>query len=185
MLVNHFFAEIAACYRLFFGFLPALGRAFFARRASAVLFSRGKLLPEGFRPVPSDECHLVHPYVTLGAALPEEHLPHPGEEPAGYIAVCCTGPENKVTDIDLGIAAQSMLLKAVDTGLNGIVILNFHAEAVMEALGLPSKPICLIAIGKGTERIFLVSARPGDSLSYYRKDGIHYVPKLSVDDLLI
>lgn len=138
-----------------------------------------------FRPVPSDECHLVHPYVTLGAALPEEHLPHPGEEPAGYIAVCCTGTENKVTDIDLGIAAQSMLLKAVDMGLNGIVILNFRAEAVMEALGLPSKPICLIAIGKGTERIFLVSARPGDSLSYYRKDGIHYVPKLSVDDLLI
>ena len=26
--------------------------------------------------------------------------------------------------------------------------------------------------------------KPGDSLSYYRKDGIHYVPKLQVKDLL-
>ena len=32
-----------------------------------------------FRLVPSEEAHLVLPHIKLGAALPEEHLPHPGE----------------------------------------------------------------------------------------------------------
>ena len=64
-----------------------------------------------FRLVPSDEAHLLHPLVKLGAALPEEHLPHPGEEPNGYIVISGARPEDKVLDIDLGIAAPSILLK--------------------------------------------------------------------------
>lgn len=138
-----------------------------------------------FRLVPSDEAAKVHPLVKLGAALPEEHLPHPGEEPQGYIVICSARPEDRVVDIDLGIAAQSLLLKAVSAGLNGIVILNFRADALREALDLPLPPLAVIGLGKGLDRIFLLPAHQGDSLRYYRKDGIHYVPKLTVDDLLI
>lgn len=138
-----------------------------------------------YRLVPSQEAPLVLPHITLGAALPQLHLPFPGEEPQAYIVICCTGEENKVVDIDLGIAAQSLLLKAVEMGLNGIFILNFRAQALQEALGLPSKPIAVIGLGKGTDRIFLIPAHQGDSLAYYRKDGAHFVPKLTVQDLLI
>ena len=138
-----------------------------------------------FRLVPYDEAHLLHPLVKLGAALPEEHLPHPGEEPNGYIVVCGARPEDKVLDIDLGIAAQSILLKAVDMGLNGIVILNFKAAAVKEALKLPLEPLAVIGLGKGIERIFLMPAHQGDSLKYYRKDGVHYVPKIMTEDLVL
>ena len=127
----------------------------------------------------------VLPHITLGAALPEEHLPHPGSEPQAFIVVCATEKENKVIDIDLGIAAQSMLLKAVEMGLGGIFILNFRAMAVQQALNLPSEPIAIIAIGKPAEKIFLVPVHTGSDLNYYRKDGIHYVPKLNADDLLI
>ena len=138
-----------------------------------------------FRLVPSDEAHLLHPLVKLGAALPEEHLPHPGEEPNGYIVISGARPEDKVLDIDLGIAAQSILLKAVDMGLNGIVILNFKAAAVKEALELPLEPLAVIGLGKGIERIFLMPAHQGDSLKYYRKDGVHYVPKIITQDLVL
>lgn len=138
-----------------------------------------------FRLVPSDEAHLLHPLVKLGAALPEEHLPHPGEEANGYIVICGARPEDKVLDIDLGIAAQSILLKAVDMGLNGIVILNFKAAAVKEALKLPLEPLAVIGLGKGIERIFLMPAHQGDSLKYYRKDGVHYVPKIITEDLVL
>ena len=138
-----------------------------------------------YRLVTKPDAAKVFPHITLGAALPEEHLPHPGSEPQAFIVVCATEKENKVIDIDLGIAAQSMLLKAVEMGLGGIFILNFRAAAVQQALNLPSEPIAIIAIGKPAEKIFLVPVHAGSDLNYYRKDGIHYVPKLNADDLLI
>ncbi|MEE3465627.1 MAG: nitroreductase family protein [Candidatus Cryptobacteroides sp.] len=138
-----------------------------------------------FRLVSGADAALVHPLVKLGAALPEEHLPHPGMEPSAYIVVCSTVPEDKVVDIDLGIAAQSMLLKATEMGLGGIFILNFRREALKEALGLPLEPVAVIGLGKPAETIFLVPGASPNALTYYRKDGVHYVPKLSVDQLII
>lgn len=138
-----------------------------------------------FRPVTKPDAGKVLPHITLGAALPEEHLPHPGSEPEAFIVVCATEPENKIIDIDLGIAAQGMLLKATEMGLGGIFILNFRADAVREALGLPLTPIAIIAIGKPAEKIFLVPVHESGNLNYYRKEGIHYVPKLQIESILI
>ena len=142
--------------------------------------------PLRFRLVTAEKAGLVLPHITLGAALPEEHLPKPGTEPEAFIVVCSAVSEDKVVDIDLGIAAQSILLKAVERGLGGIFILNFRKEALREALQLPSTPLAVIAIGKPAESIYLMPvSSPDQSLSYYRKDGVHYVPKLQVDMLLI
>lgn len=138
-----------------------------------------------YRLVTAEEAAKVIPHITLGAALPEEHLPHPGSEPQAFIVACATEKENKVIDIDLGIAAQSMLLKATEIGLGGIFILNFRSEAVKQALELELTPIAIIAIGKPAEKIFLIPADAGSDLNYYRKDGIHFVPKLGVEDLLL
>ena len=138
-----------------------------------------------YRLITKDDAGKVLPHITLGAALPGEHLPHKGKEPNAFIIVCATEAENKIIDIDLGIAAQSMLLKATEMGLGGIFILNFRADAIMDALGLPSRPLAVIAIGKPAERIFLLPVEAGADLNYYRKDGVHYVPKLKVEDLII
>jgi len=128
---------------------------------------------------------LLLPHITLGAALPDEHLPKPGMEPPAFLVVCSTVPEDRVVDMDLGFAAQSILLKATEMGLGGIFILNFRKEAVKEALGLPMEPLAVIAIGKPAESVFLLPAGTGTPLSYYRKEGVHYVPKLGPDTLLI
>ena len=141
--------------------------------------------PLRFKLVHGASASLVHPLVRLGAALPDEHLPHPGEEPSAYIIVCSTVPENRVVDIDLGIAAQSILLRAVEMGLGGIFILNFKADELSAALQLPSQPLAVIGLGKPIERIFLKPVKAGEDLTYYRKDGAHFVPKLQVEDLLI
>ncbi|MBQ9893610.1 MAG: nitroreductase family protein [Bacteroidales bacterium] len=142
--------------------------------------------PLRFRLVTSEKAGLVLPHIKLGAALPEEHLPKPGMEPGAFIVVCSGVPEDKVVDIDLGIAAQSILLKAVESGLGGIFILNFNREALRDALQLPSLPLAVIAIGKPAESVYLMPvSTPGQSLSYYRKEGVHYVPKLQVDMLII
>ena len=140
--------------------------------------------PLRFKLVSGPAATLVHPLITLGSALPDEHLPHPGEEPTAYIVVC-SASSGRVVDIDLGIAAQSILLRAVENGLGGVFILNFRAAELQEALALPLTPIAIIGIGKPLERVFLIPASEGDSLAYYRKDGAHFVPKLGVKNLVI
>ena len=137
--------------------------------------------PLRFKLVTGPATDLVHPLITLGSALPEERLPHPGEEPQAYIVVC-SASSGRTVDIDLGIAAQSILLRAVENGLGGIFVLNFRAAELRSALNLPMDPIAVIGIGKPLERVFLIPASEGDSLAYYRKDGAHFVPKLGVKD---
>ena len=144
--------------------------------------------PLRFRLITEADADKVLPYITLGAALPEEHLPKPGTEPRAFIVICSAVPEDKVVDMDLGIAGQSILLKAVEKGLGGIFILNFRKEAVREALQLPLEPLAVLAIGKPAESIFLMPVDENETapdLRYYRKDGNHYVPKLTLAQLLV
>lgn len=141
--------------------------------------------PLRYRLVTAADAGKVLPLITLGAALPEEHLPKPGTEPQAFIVICSAIPEDRVVDMDLGIAAQSILLKASEMGLGGIFILNFRKDALRQALDLPLEPLAILAIGKPAENIFLVPATPGMPLSYYRKDGVHFVPKLTLEHILI
>lgn len=140
-----------------------------------------------FRPVvQGPEADEVLKNIRLGGALPELHLPPVGQEPEAFIVVCSTVPEARYVDIDLGISVQSMLLKAVEMDLNGICICAFNREAVTAALHLPCEPLAIVAIGKGAERIRLVPIHATDDHAYYRTpDGIHCVPKLQLDDLLL
>jgi nitroreductase len=129
--------------------------------------------------------HIVQ-NMKLGGLLPELHLPFPGTEPEAFIIICTTLPENKFVDIDLGIAAQSMLLKATEMGLNGIMIGAFNKAKVTEAFDLPYEPLLILAIGKGKETIRLKPIGPDDDKAYYRDgQGIQYVPKITLDGLLL
>ncbi|MBR4227839.1 MAG: nitroreductase family protein [Bacteroidales bacterium] len=129
-----------------------------------------------------DFCRYLH----LGGYLPELHLPAPGTEPKAFIIICSTEPESPIVDIDLGISLQSMALKAVEIGLNALIVKAFNKKEIKEALGLPSDPLAVLAIGKGTETITLDEVPAGSDLRYYRDaDGIHHVPKITVSDLLI
>lgn len=124
--------------------------------------------------------------IRLGGALPELHLPIEGTEPEAFIVVCSIIEEGRYVDIDLGIAAQSMLLKAVSMGLNGIIICAFNRDVIQQALALPYPPIAVIAIGKGAEKIVLEPIHEQDNHNYYRTtDGVHHVPKVKLEDLLI
>lgn len=122
----------------------------------------------------------------LGGLLPELHLPFEGTEPEAFIIICSTVPETKLVDIDLGIAAQSMLLKSTEMGLNGIMIGAFNKAKITEHFALPYEPLLILAIGKGNEKIRLEPVDAGDSLAYYRDaDGVQFVPKIRWEQLII
>lgn len=126
-------------------------------------------------------CRFLH----LGGYLPELHLPAPGTEPQAFIVVCSTEAESPTIDIDLGISLQSMALKAVEIGLNALIIRAFDHNEVKQALNLEIEPIAVLAVGKGLDKIELTEIPAGASTRYYRKDGVHYVPKIRIEDLLL
>ena len=137
-----------------------------------------------YRLVTEDEASLLLPHIRLGAALRELNLPLEGTEPNAFVVICAT-EEGQFVDIDLGIAAQTILLRAVEMGLNGVCIAAFDGEAVTNALELPLTPRLIIAIGRSAERINIVDINAGESQTYYRKNGTHFVPKLRTEELII
>lgn len=140
-----------------------------------------------FRPVLSDEAHKVNAHIRLGGALKELGLPFPGTEPNAFIVICSTIGRTHWADVDLGIMAQSMLLKATEMHLSGICIGAFDRDAIVAGLNIPEglEPVLILAVGKSIEHIYLTSISASESHSYYRKDGIQYVPKVKIEDLLI
>lgn len=139
-----------------------------------------------FRLVTRNEAHKVLPHIRLGGALPHLHLPYPGTQPEAFIVVMSAIEPDYYIYIDLGISAQSMLLQATEIGLNGIMIGACDKERLQEELQLPYRPLLVIALGRGNEQIRLVEIGAEESHSYYRdKAGVHYVPKVRLEDLII
>lgn len=140
-----------------------------------------------FRLVYGTEAKEVTKAIKLGGALPELNLPLPGTEPNAYIIICTQEPKGRWVDIDLGISAQSMLLKAVDLGLNGICIAAFNKEKICALVNgsRQMEPLLILAIGKSIERFQLLPIGQEDEHNYFRKNGVHFVPKVRIEDLLI
>jgi nitroreductase len=141
--------------------------------------------PLRFRLVTSDEAQKVLPFIRLGARLKDLQLPLEGAQPNAFIVVCSTIEPRNSTYVDLGISVQSMLLQAVEMGLNGLCMMDFDADRLVGSLQLPYRPLLVVAVGKSAEKIELVDINSGDDHSYYRENGVHYVPKVVVEDLII
>lgn len=138
-----------------------------------------------FRIVTAAEAHSVLPLIGMGSALKDMQFPMAGREPRAFIVVCSTVEPCASTYIDLGISVQSMLLQAVEIGLNGVCIMSFDKEQLTAALSLPFEPLMVVAVGRSAETVKTVDIRAGEPCGYYRKGGVHYVPKIVPDDLII
>ncbi len=132
-----------------------------------------------------EEAQKVLDNIKMGAALPELHLPFPGTEPEAFIIVCSLNGDDKLALIDLGMSLEAMSLKAVEMGLNTLIVGAFNKAKLKEAFSLPTDPVAILCVGKGAEKIELVPIKESESHAYYRKDGIHYIPKVILDDLII
>ena len=123
--------------------------------------------------------------IKMGAALPELHLPFEGTEPEAFIIVCSTSGDDKLALIDLGMSLEAMSLRAVELGLNTLIIGAFNKANIKDAFNLQYDPIAVLCVGKGIERIHLVPIHENESHAYYRKDGSHFVHKVILEELLL
>lgn len=118
-------------------------------------------------------------------------LPHPGKCPTAFVVICydkTIGPGAQRFSKDIGIVAQTMLLRAVEMDLGGIMIGNFSPEKVSEALALDEnlQPVLIVAFGKPDEQVVLTDLGEDGSINYYRDENdVHYVPKRKLEDLII
>lgn len=122
--------------------------------------------------------------------LPELSLPHPGKEPTAFIVICQdTSIDANLSRFqrDVGIVAQTILLTAVEMGLGGCMIGNFHADSVHDVLGLKEeiRPLLIVAIGKPDEEVILTDVVDGKTGYYRDEQDRHYVPKRKLEDLVI
>ena len=133
----------------------------------------------------------IQPLTKWAGALAELHLPRKGAEPVAYIVICLDGSlaENPTPyQRDVGIVAQTMLLAAVEMGLNGCMFGSFAAGELRVKLGLPEaiKPQLLLALGEGTDRIVMTDVGEDGSTTYYRDaEDTHYVPKRTLEQLIL
>jgi nitroreductase len=93
--------------------------------------------------------------------------PAEGERPAAYIVVLGGTEISKTFGIDHGIAAQSIMLGAVEKGLGGCIVASFKREALREALKIePRYEILLVlALGKPKETVQIEPVGPGGAIS--------------------
>ena len=114
--------------------------------------------------------------------------PIESERPTAYIVMMVDKNLTSGTPaIDEGIACQSILLGAVEKALGGCIIQSVKRTELAKIINLPeSLEIALvIALGKPKEEGQIVAVR-NDDITYYRDEkAVHYVPKRSLDDIIV
>ena len=116
--------------------------------------------------------------------------PAPGEQPAGYIVICCDNDVRKAStaEMDTGIVAEVLVLAAADAGYGSCMIGNFARDKCRELLQLKDniEPMLVVAFGRPNDTIVLDELEAGGSTDYYRDDkGVHHVPKRKLEDILL
>ena len=125
------------------------------------------------------------------AALPELNLPREGHHPTGFIVICqdtSVSTNLESSRIDIGIAAQSILLMATEKRLGGLMIGNFDPDMLKTVLSLADRyvPQLVLALGKPDEKVVLTEVKSDGSTKYYRdEEDVHYVPKRSLRSIII
>ncbi len=132
----------------------------------------------------------IFPYTKWAGKLSHLHLPYEGHRPTAYVVIFIdrTIAQNPTPFLkDVGIAAQTLLLGAVEQGLGGIMIGSFDHDAILKEFSLPDtlQPELVVALGKPDETIVLEDAEGGE-VSYYRDaQDVHHVPKRLLEELIL
>ncbi len=113
--------------------------------------------------------------------------PEESERPTGYIVILGDTEITKDFGCNHGIAAQSILLGAVEMGFGGCVIASIQREKLRDFLDIPSRYeiLLVIALGEPKERVVIVDTKDGD-IRYWRDvNKTHHVPKRPLGEIIL
>jgi nitroreductase len=131
---------------------------------------------------------LIFGHLSWAAYLKDWPGPEEGEKPSAYIIILGDKEINNSFGCDHGIAAQSILLGAVEIGYGGCMIGSIKKESLLKSLDLTDRyeVLLVIALGKPKETIVIEKIGADGNIKYFRdSEGIHHVPKRDLDELII
>lgn len=119
--------------------------------------------------------------------LPDWPGPVESERPSAYIVILGDKSISTAWGCDHGIAAQSIMLGAVEAGFGGCMIGSIDRQRLSELLGLSEQYeiLLVLALGKPKEDV-LVEQVTDNNVKYWRDaQQVHHVPKRNLADLII
>ena len=131
---------------------------------------------------------LIFPQLGWARLIANWPGPAEGERPSAYIVILGDTRISGNFGTDCGIAAQSILLGAVEKGLGGCMIATIRKKELAQALNLdPRYEILLvISIGKPKEKVVIEPlGKDGDTKYWRDEQGVHHVPKRALDDIIL
>ena len=129
------------------------------------------------------------PLTRWGTALPDRKLPPVGHGPSAFIVLCHDNsitPLKPIFMIDVGICAQTIMLSAAEDGFGGCMIGSASADAVKELLSLGEELDTVLVLGLGMPEDVVRLVEFSGSTKYYRDaENVHFVPKRSLEEIII
>lgn len=137
----------------------------------------------------AEDCARVFDELAWAGALKDWPGPDEGERPTGYIAILAERavpgkPAAPITEVDTGIAAQTMML-AARSATPEVAACMFKAftPRAIDAMGLDNdkytlKLVMAFGVPAETQVIDAIDSNPDGSINYWRDEAqVHHVPK--------
>jgi nitroreductase len=128
---------------------------------------------------------IIYNQISLGGDPP------PGERPSAYIIIMNDTQLGTygVTEIDHGIAAQSIMLGAVEKGLGGCMVGMVNRKELKRALNIPERYeiLLVLTLGKPRETFTFEPVDPNTEnvRGWWDEQGVRHIPKRKLEDLII
>jgi nitroreductase len=130
----------------------------------------------------------IFPRLSWAGYLAEWPGPEPGERPSAYIVILGDTDIHPGFDCDQGIAAQTIMLAAVEKGLGGCIVGSINRPELRKILQTPHslEILLVLALGKPKEQVVLETVDDSGSIKYWRDaQGVHHVPKRPLSEVLL
>jgi nitroreductase len=131
---------------------------------------------------------LIFEHLAWAGYLADWPGPDEGERPSAYIVMLGDKQISTSFDFDNGIAAQSILLGAVEKGLGGCMIASIQRPKLREKLNIPERfeILLVIALGRPVETVILETVKTDEDIKYWRDaERRHHVPKRALEEIII
>ncbi len=114
--------------------------------------------------------------------------PDEGEKPSAHIIILGDTEIRQKFLCDHGIAAQSIMLGAVEKELGGCIHISINREGLRNSLGiLPRYEILLaLSLGKPKEKVVIETVGDDGDIKYWRdSEMVHHLPKRSLEEIIL
>ena len=131
-----------------------------------------------------DMTEKIFPLVKFAGYLPD-YNPSVDEQPSAYIIICADTSIRKAgNDIDVGIAAEHIVLSALSDSVGSCLMGAIDREAIAKLLDLPENLTISLVVALGYPNENQKEAEFKGDIKYYLEDDTICVPKRSIDEIL-